>query len=66
MPGAGCCGGNPGAAKLCVHPDLFPGEGRGPVGKASVETREDRFLDLRNWTPAFAGEQLLPIRVHPH
>jgi hypothetical protein len=36
---------------ICVMP--FPGEGRGP---ASVIDKREPVLQVRPWTPAFAGE----------
>jgi hypothetical protein len=36
---------------------LFPGEVRGPVGKAGVTMRVANQIISPNWAPAFAGEQ---------
>ena len=37
----------------------FPGEGRGPVGKVHVTTRNASQRMFHDWAPAFAGEALM-------
>jgi len=37
---------------------LLPGEGRGPVGSGYLAGVARNIIDLRNWAPAFAGEQV--------
>jgi hypothetical protein len=41
-----------------IEASLFPGEGRGPVTRRCASSVPLRYIDLPDWTPAFAGERL--------
>ncbi len=48
-------------------PKLYPGEGRGPVGKRRRQKTALSYADLTNWTPASAGvEAICPPHPTPN